>query len=158
MRRVLATAVVMLAACGGEAPDRATTNGVQVEAAWARVTGPAQTVGAVYFEIESVADDALTAVRVAPVVARAAEVHESVVDDAGDSTSAGDGMPKMTMRKVETLALPRGDPVSFRSGGYHLMLVDLAEPLLDGESFEITLEFEHAGPLTVEVPIAESQP
>jgi periplasmic copper chaperone A len=33
------------------------------------------------------------------------------------------------------------------------MLSGLAAPLREGESFELTLEFEAAGPMTLEVPV-----
>jgi copper(I)-binding protein len=158
MRRVLAAVAVVLAACGGSAADPATGDGVHVEDAWARVTVPAQTVGAVYFEIESDAGDTLTSVSVPRSVARAVEMHESVADHTGDSTADSAGMAQMSMRRIDAVPLPSGQSVSFQPGGYHVMLVDLAQTLIDGESFEMTLEFEHAEPLTVDVAIAESQP
>jgi copper(I)-binding protein len=49
------------------------------------------------------------------------------------------------------IILPPGKPVSLSSWGYRLHLVGLARPLIDGDSFELTLTFEKAGTHTVEV-------
>ncbi|MEZ5343706.1 MAG: hypothetical protein R2706_20405 [Acidimicrobiales bacterium] len=38
------------------------------------------------------------------------------------------------------------------------MLLDLAAPLTEGESFELTLEFEHAGTMSVTVPVQIDAP
>ena len=35
----------------------------------------------------------------------------------------------MRMRAVDTLALPAGKTVELKPGGYHVMLMDLAQPL-----------------------------
>ena len=39
------------------------------------------------------------------------------------------------------LALPAGKAVDLKPGGYHLMLMDLAHPLREGESIPVTLTF-----------------
>ena len=59
----------------------------------------------------------------------------------------------MRMRSVQALPLEPGKPVKMQPGGYHIMLMDLKQPLEQGESFPITLTFEHAAPVTVQVPV-----
>jgi copper(I)-binding protein len=39
-------------------------------------------------------------------------------------------------------------------GGYHIMLLGLKQPLIQGEQVPLTLTFEHAGPVTVQASIA----
>ena len=64
---------------------------------------------------------------------------------------AGDG--KMTMRPAGVLDVPAGERVVFEPGGLHLMLMGLAAPLREGETFPLTLRFEDGAPVTVTVPV-----
>lgn len=71
-------------------------------------------------------------VGVASPVAGVAEVHEMKMD--GDI---------MRMRAVPVLDLPAGKTVEFKPGGYHVMLMDLKEPLVTGASVPLTLLFKN---------------
>ena len=54
----------------------------------------------------------------------------------------------MRMRQVPALELPAQTEVSLRHGGagtHHLMLLDMAQPLKDGDRFDLELVFEKAG-------------
>lgn len=58
----------------------------------------------------------------------------------------------MRMREVPFIELPPKADTPLRHGGeYHLMLIDLKQPLKDGERFDLTLHFERAGTRTVKV-------
>ncbi len=58
----------------------------------------------------------------------------------------------MRMREVPSIELPAGQEVQLRHGQkYHLMLVNLRQPLVVGERFDLTLKFEKAGEATVKV-------
>lgn len=58
----------------------------------------------------------------------------------------------MRMREVPYIELPPKADTPLRHGGeYHLMLIDLKQPLKDGERFDLTLHFERAGTRTVKV-------
>ena len=77
--------------------------------------------------------------------------------DSGDMDS-GD-MGEMTMQElVDGLALTAGETVKFEPGSYHVMLLDLAEPLEVGDEIEVTLEFAKANSMTITVEVAESAP
>lgn len=83
------------------------------------------------------------------------EMSEGSHDDTGDMDMGG----MMTMQEMEDgLALSGGETVSFEPGGYHVMLIDLADPLEVGDEFELTLEFENADSTTVTVEVRESAP
>jgi threonine dehydrogenase-like Zn-dependent dehydrogenase len=47
----------------------------------------------------------------------------------------------MKMRAIPKLALPAGKTVDLKPGGYHVMLMDLTQPLKDGETVPVTLIF-----------------
>ncbi len=59
----------------------------------------------------------------------------------------------MRMRPVEAIVIPAGDAAELAPGGHHIMLLNLKGPLVDGESFPVTLVFEKAGEITIEVKI-----
>ena len=48
----------------------------------------------------------------------------------------------MKMSAIDALALPAGKTVELKPGGYHVMLMDLAQPLKEGETVPLTLTFE----------------
>jgi hypothetical protein len=89
--------------------------------------------------------DTLIGVSVDSSVAGMAELHESTMGD--------DGMMAMSM--VPSIPVPANGSVSLEPGGYHVMLMNLAGPLVAGEEFEITLQFENAGEMTVTVESRE---
>ncbi|MEM1364597.1 MAG: copper chaperone PCu(A)C [Pseudomonadota bacterium] len=56
----------------------------------------------------------------------------------------------MKMRELtDGLPIPAGGEVKLRPGGLHVMFMDLAEPLADGEKREAVLRFRDAGEVTV---------
>jgi copper(I)-binding protein len=67
------------------------------------------------------------------------EIHEM---------SMTDGV--MKMRPLPNgLEIKPGETVELKSGGYHLMFMDIKQPLKSGDTFKATLQFEKAGPLDV---------
>jgi copper(I)-binding protein len=66
-----------------------------------------------------------------------------------------DGFAMMGMREIEALDVPTGETVSLQPGGHHLMLLELADDLVPGATFELTLQFAATGELTVTVEVLE---
>jgi len=61
---------------------------------------------------------------------------------------------RTSMRPAEGgIAVPASGEVRLAPGGPHVMLMDLAGPLLEGDSVELELRFERAGALTVRAPV-----
>jgi copper(I)-binding protein len=87
----------------------------------------------------------------APAHVGKAELHEMRME--GDV---------MRMRAIDTLAVPAGQTVALKPGGYHLMLVGLKAPLPQGQQVPVTFSFTDAkgkpGKLEVKVPVAVSAP
>jgi copper(I)-binding protein len=151
-RAAVTLAALMLVGCGSD--DRGSLDPPAVSGAWARASAPGQTSGAVYFELEAGADDRLLAASVPDTVADGVEIHETV-----QATIEGGSSEASVMREVtEGIALTAGERVSFSPGGHHVMLVDLDGPLSVGEAFDLTLEFDHADPVTFSVVVAETAP
>lgn len=73
-----------------------------------------------------------------------------------DMGGEGGGMAEgMVMQPVERIELPAGETVSLEPGGYHIMLLQLAEPLVAGDTFDVTLTFENAPEQTVTVEVRD---
>jgi len=115
-----------------------------VSAAWAKATLPNQKTAAAYltvFNAGSVPDRLVSAS--SPLAGRV-EIHSmAVVDDV------------MTMRPVpEGLEVPAGGSVALApGGGFHLMLVEVSGPLVEGATAPLTLTFERAGRLDLTLPV-----
>jgi copper(I)-binding protein len=59
----------------------------------------------------------------------------------------------MRMREVPAIDIPAGQTVTLRPGGLHLMFMGLTRPLVEGESFPVTLTFEKAGSVTLDMAV-----
>jgi hypothetical protein len=132
-----ALAVLSLAA----AP--ALAQGIAVEDPYAITPVPGAPTGAAYMMIrnDGAAPDRLVGAR--SPAAELVELHAHREEDG-----------VMRMRPVEGgLDLPAGSTLPLERGGAHVMLMGLTDPLEDGEVIPITLIFETAGEVAVEVPV-----
>jgi len=132
------TLALAMAACGNG-------SGVEVSDAWARASAGVQNAGAVYMAISAGEADRLVAASVAPEVAAMAQVHETSMNEDG----------AMMMGQVSAIDVPSEGSVALEPGGFHIMLMELVEPLTDGATFEMELTFENAGAITVEVEVRD---
>jgi copper(I)-binding protein len=104
---------------------------------WAYATEPGATSARVYFTIESVdEDDRLLGA--SSDVAEACELRASL-DDAPAA--------------LPHLPVPVGDLVDYSLGHPHVLLKGLRVPFLSDRSYPLTLRFEKAGSMTVQVSI-----
>lgn len=133
------------------------TGTLTIENAWARTSAASQQMGAVYLTITSPVDDALVSASVDASVAAKAEIHETMSEMTG-STMAGDMGGSMMMHKVDEIALPAGEAVALKPGGYHVMLIDLAGPLTTGNTISVTLTMKSGSTTTVEAEVREDAP
>ncbi len=122
---------------------------VKVEGAWARATVPGQQGTGAFMSLTAPQDFKLVGVR--SPVAGVAELHEMRMD--GDV---------MRMRAVPALDLPAGKKVELKPGSYHLMLMDLKQPLKKDTQIPVTLSLRNAQGQTTElqlsVPVALTAP
>jgi periplasmic copper chaperone A len=100
-----------------------------VKEAWVRATVAQQKASGAFMQITSSQGGALIGVQ-SPVAANA-EIHEMAM--AGDV---------MQMRAVPRVELPAGKAVQLKPGGFHVMLLDLKQPIKVGDSVPLTLVIE----------------
>ena len=132
-----------LAGCGDDGAPAA----IEVRSAWARATPASTTTGAVYMTLRAGADDTLIGASVDASVALTATAHRTISSDG-----------QLSMDSAAEVALPAGDDVVFAPGSDHVMLQGLASPLVAGESFTMTLSFEHAPDVDITVDIRDDAP
>jgi hypothetical protein len=114
---------------------------VTVSAAWARATPPGMAVAAVYLTVTG-GSQADRLVGAATPRAGMTQIHV---------VTQSEGMARM--RETEGVEVPAHGSVSLAPQGTHIMLMDLPRPLVAGERFPLTLQFERAGRLDVSVEV-----
>ncbi len=144
MRYTAALAVLFMSSASSMA-DMILLGDLHIDRPMLRETPPNATVGAGYLTVVNTgdSDDTLTGAAFAADVAEDVHMHRMAM---------ADGV--MTMRAVEGgIPLPAGETVTLVSGGDHLMITGLERPLTAGESHEVTLAFEKAGEVTLDMPV-----
>ncbi|MUT72685.1 copper chaperone PCu(A)C [Stutzerimonas frequens] len=129
------------------APMQAAPSELVVSQAWSRAMPPSAPTGAVYFVLENRGERAHKLVGAQTPRAQKTELHTHVHQ--GDM---------MKMQQIPSVEVPAAGKVEFKPGGNHVMLFGLKQPLVAGESFPITLQFENGSELTAEVSIEEDAP
>lgn len=104
---------------------------VQVTEAWVRATVAGQRGTGAFMKIT--AKEGLRLVGVSSPLAGVAEVHEMKMEN-----------DIMKMRAMPVLELPAGKTVELKSGGNHVMLMDLKQPLAKGSTVPLTVRFQNA--------------
>lgn len=137
---VLLSGSVLLPACNSaapSAPDMADASVIAITDPWSRETAEGQNAGGAFMTIANTgtAADRLTGGS-SPVAGRV-EIHTMTMED-----------DVMRMRQLEDgLEIPAGGNVTLKPGSFHVMLMDLKQPLKAGEAVPLTLTFAGAGPV-----------
>jgi len=122
---------------------------VDVKDAWVRSTVPGQKGTGAFMKIT--AKDGTKLVGVSSPVAGVGEVHEMKME--GDI---------MKMRALPSLDLPAGKAVELKPGGYHIMLMDLKQPMVKDSKVPVTLVFKDAkgveSKLLLNLPVSNVAP
>jgi copper(I)-binding protein len=94
--------------------------------AWVRGTVAQQKATGAFMKLTSAQGGKLLAA--ASPAAGVVEIHEMAMEG-----------NMMKMRAVHGLELPAGKAVELKPGGFHVMLMDLKQPLKEGDTVDITL-------------------
>ena len=134
---------LLAAGCGGG-------EAVEVEKQWARTSPMMATAGAVYMDLTAADDNRLIGASVDSSIAAKVEVHETTMKD--------DGSGEMMMQEIGTIDLAAGETISLEPGGLHIMLLQLAEELEIGQTFDLTLQFAESDDIVVDVEVRDEAP
>lgn len=146
----LLTLALCLAGCGAASGDVAghtaptvTPNQLTVVDPMANELPAVSTNGAVYLTILNGMAQPVALVAAQSPIAAQVTFHETINDN---------GVMRMTQPEGG-FVIGAGEALVFASGGKHLMLEQLQQPLQAGQAFSLTLTFDSAPPITVTVPI-----
>lgn len=91
---------------------------------------------------------------------RLLSVDSPISDDAQLHEHAMTASGTMKMQQVPNMVVPAGKEVTFAPSAYHVMLMQPKDRslLTDGKRFPLTLHFEKAGDVTVEVAVQKEAP
>ncbi len=120
--------------------------GVSVEGAYARPSLGAARNSAAYMTLKNDADAPDRLIRAESDVAAQVSLHTHLMKKV-------DGKVIMQMRPVRDMPIPAHGETKLHPGGLHIMLIGVKKPLKPGDSFSLRLIFEHAAPVTVQVPV-----
>ena len=142
MKILTAAVIAVLSATPALACDVARVGKIEIERAWSRASIGIDRPGVVYLTIRNTgaADDVLMGITT--TVADRPMLHETVVTDGIAS-----------MPHVMSVPVPAGGTIALEPGGFHAMLMRLNQTLEKGATFPVTLTFQNAGAVTVDVEI-----
>ena len=116
---------------------------VDIEHPWTMATPGGATTAAAFMIVHNNQNVSDRLMGGSTPAARSVEVHEmTIVNNVMEMRELGGG-----------LAVPPVASVALKPGSYHIMLLGLIKPLVAGTSIEMTLNFQHAGPISFVVPV-----
>lgn len=118
---------------------------IRVSHAWTEETAAMAHAVEVYLTVENVGEAADRLVAARTDFSQDGVFQATVLDADGS----------VVVREVAAVQVAPGQSITFQPGGIHIVLNDVKRHLVAGEHFDLTLEFETAGTLTVEVEIEE---
>jgi hypothetical protein len=142
-RHAIALAAVMWGWAGlAGAEPTARVGAITIHDAWARAPMGQTGTSAVYMTLEASGGEGDRLVAVTSPDAARAELHTSIVEG---------GVAKM--RPLAAIEIASGEPTVLEPGGPHVMLVGLGKKLVEGDTLPLSLTFEHAGTIELQVPV-----
>lgn len=115
---------------------------ISVHDAWSRATPPGHPTGAVYFKLVNDGDRGDQIIGVRSDRAPRVELHQTI-EEGGNAR----------MIHTPEVRVPANSEVIFEPGGRHVMFMGLQQSLVEGETYDIVLELERAGDITVPVVV-----
>ena len=117
---------------------------LQISQPWARATPKGAATGAVYMTVINTGAKPEQLSCLSSDAADKCQIHQMSMDNG-----------VMKMREMEGgVEIKPGETVTFAPGGYHVMLVGLKAPLVQGKSVAATLKVDSGATAQVEFPIA----
>lgn len=145
-KRTLALACLLAGLAAG--PTLAQENrveGLTIDHPFARENPRTGGAGGAFMTITNAGDADDVLVGASSPVSADVELHTHIMEDG-----------VMRMREVEGgIPVPAGTVVELQPGGYHVMFMEINEPLVEGDEFPLTLIFEHAGSIDVMVSVED---
>lgn len=115
---------------------------LSVEDQYIRATPPNSTNSAAFMVIKNAHNKDIKLLAAGSEIAARVELHQHVMEE---------GL--MKMRQVEEIIIKAGGSVTLQPGGYHVMFLNLKQPLKEGQSVTLSLSFDNGQQLTFDAPV-----
>ena len=143
MWRIVVPVVASIAlAVAAPAADTAKVGDIAIDQPWARASLGNAPNSAAYMILQNTGTVPDRLIGGSTPVATQVQLHTHVMEG---------GVAKM--RPVDAIEVAPGQPTMLEPGGAHVMLQGLTQKLEEGTTMPLTLVFEHAGKVTLEVPV-----
>lgn len=141
IRRALVVAALLTSATAGAHEYK--LGDLEIGHPWARATPPGAEAAGAFMTIKNRGAEHDRLVGAAFAGAAMTQIHEMVMDN---------GVMRMG-QIAGGLPIPPGETVMLEPGGYHVMLMGLKAPLVEDTKLPLTIVFEKAGSIEVELAV-----
>ena len=143
IRHLLLASVLLLAGIGAASAHSYKLGALEIGHPWARATPPTAPTGGGFLSVKNTGTTPDRLISVSSPAAETVQVHEMKMEG-----------NVMRMREIAGgLEIPPGATVTLAPGGMHLMMMGLKAPLKQGERVPLSLVFEKAGKIDVELAV-----
>jgi periplasmic copper chaperone A len=143
MWRIVVPVVASIAlTVAAPAADSAKVGDIAIDQPWARASLGNAPNSAAYMILQNTGAVPDRLIGGSTPVATQVQLHTHVMEG---------GVAKM--RPVDAIEVAPGEPIVLEPGGAHVMLQGLTQKLEEGTTMPLTLVFEHAGKVTLDVPV-----
>lgn len=109
---------------------------------WFRQSVPGAENGAGFGTFRNTSDDDIVIVSAYSDASEDVELHTHVHRDG-----------QMSMEQIEALTIPAGESVTLQPGGYHIMLMQLKQPLEPDDTYQLSLRLDNGERIEFTVPV-----
>ena len=142
-RTVLSTALCLAAALPlGASTAFAADGELVVDTPYVRLVPPNAPASGAFMTISNHGGSDRQLVKAASPAARVVELHTHVNEDG-----------VMKMRQVPNIAIKAHGQTQLKPGSFHIMLIELKQPLKEGDKVALTLDFDDGSQLQVDAPV-----
>ncbi|MBT6095162.1 MAG: copper chaperone PCu(A)C [Rhodospirillaceae bacterium] len=118
---------------------------LEITGAWARATPPSAKNGGAFLTVSNHGATADKLISASTDAAKKTELHNHINDNG-----------VMRMRQVPHIDVPMHGQAVLKPGSYHVMMMGVKAPLVDGSSIMVKLTFEKAGDVMVHMPVKKA--
>jgi len=123
--------------------DEFSVGDITISDPWARALPSVSANGATYVTLINNGNVADRLIAASTPIARMSHLHTHIMKD-----------DVAKMRQIDAVDLPASESVVFKPGmGFHVMMMNLEEPLIAGKTFTMILSFERAGDVSIVVSV-----
>lgn len=120
---------------------------ITVDEPFARAVPPGQPNSAAFMNLHNTSDADVRIISASSNVSNVTELH---------THTDVDGV--MQMRQIDAIEIPASGSTELKPGGLHVMLIGLNQNLAEGDSVELTLNFEDGTEKQLDVPVKHVMP